>query len=182
MKTLINSQNWMMALGVVAALFTMVANTALAEEAKPVAKTLFTNVNVFDGEHEKLINNANVLIEGNLIKQVSTQPISADGATVVDGKGRTLMPGLIDTHQHLAQGGLTVAQMLTGNIYYIGIAQGKYATETLMRGVTTVRDPGGDSFGIKRAIDEGLVPGPRVVSAGPVIGPTNGHGDDRRRT
>jgi len=153
--------------------------TAIAADKAPAAKTLFTNVNVFDGEHEKLINKANVLVEGNLIKQVSTQAIKADGATVVDGKGRTLMPGLIDTHQHLAQGGLTVPQLLTGNVYYIGIAQGKYATETLMRGVTTVRDPGGDSLGLKRAIDEGLVPGPRIETAGPVIGPTNGHGDDR---
>jgi len=117
----------------------------MATDKEPVAKTLFTNVNVFDGMNEKLINNANVLVEGNLIKQVSTQAIKADGATVIDGGGRTLMPGLIDTHQHLAQGGLTVAQLLTGNIYYIGVAQGKYATETLMRGVTTVRDPGGNA-------------------------------------
>ena len=152
---------------------------AMAADTVPVAKTLFNNVNVFDGKNDKLINNANVLVEGNRIKQVSTKPISADGATVIDGKGRTLMPGLIDTHQHLNQGGLTAAVGFTANVYYIGIAQGKYATETLMRGVTTVRDPGGDSMGLKRAIDEGLVPGPRVVSAGPIVGPTNGHGDNR---
>ncbi|UCF33708.1 MAG: amidohydrolase family protein, partial [Phycisphaerales bacterium] len=157
----------------------MLAVPAMAADKAPVAKTLFANVNVFDGEHEKLINKANVLVEGNLIKQVSTKAISAKGTTVIDGKGRTLIPGLIDTHQHLGQGGLTVAQLLTGNVYYIGIAQGKYATETLMRGVTTVRDPGGDSLGLKRAIDEGLVPGPRIEAAGPVVGPTNGHGDDR---
>jgi len=157
------------------------AAPAPAQDAKaaPKAKTLFTHVNVFDGKNEKLINNANVLVEGNLIKQVSTKAITAGGATVIDGKGRTLMPGLIDTHQHLNQGGLTPAVGFTADLYYIGIAQGKFATETLMRGVTTVRDPGGDSFGLKRAIDEGLVPGPRIESAGPVVGPTNGHGDNR---
>jgi len=162
-----------------AAAVMMLSAPSFAAYNASVSKTLFTNVNVFDGKHDKLINKANVLVEGNLIKQVSTRTISAEGATVIDGKGRTLMPGLIDTHMHLAQGGLTVPQLLMGNVYYIGIAQGKYATETLMRGVTTVRDPGGDSMGLKRAVDEGLVPGPRVVSAGPVIGPTNGHGDDR---
>jgi len=144
-----------------------------------MSTTLITNVNVFDGKNEKLIEKANVSVEGNKIKAISTGKIEAGDATVIDGGGRTLMPGLIDTHQHLAQGNLTIGQLLTGNIYYIGIAQGKYATETLMRGVTTVRDPGGDSFGLKKAVDEGLVPGPRIVPAGPVIGQTNGHGDDR---
>ena len=55
---------------------------------------------VFDGVNEKLIENANVLIEGNLIKTVSTDPIKAKGATVIDGGGRTLMPGLTDCHWH----------------------------------------------------------------------------------
>ena len=155
----------------------MGATTPADQAAKP--KTLFSNVHVFDGVHEKRIENAYVLVEGNLIKQISAQKITADGAMVIDGGGRTLMPGLIDTHSHLNQGGLTVPQLLTGNVYYIGIAQGKFATETLLRGVTTVRDPGGDSLGLKRAIDEGLIPGPRVESAGPIIGQTNGHGDNR---
>lgn len=180
MNTLLHTQTWKIALSVIAGALTIAANTALAADtAKPATKTLITNVHVFDGVNEQRIENANVLIEGNLIKQISTQAISAEGATVIDGKGRTLMPGLIDTHQHLNQGGLTVAQLLTGNVYYIGIAQGKYATETLLRGVTTVRDPGGDSMGLKRAIDEGLVPGPRIEAAGPIVGPTNGHGDNR---
>ena len=89
------------------------------------------------------------------------------------------MPGLIDTHQHLNQGGLTANELLNGNVYFIGIAQAKEAERTLMRGVTTVRDPGGDSFGVKEAIDRDLVPGPRIETAGPVIGQTNGHGDNR---
>src|SRR5262245_3052296 len=157
----------------------MFAAPAFAQQSAPKPQTLFTNVHVFDGVNEKRIENANLLIEGNLIKQISTAKIDAPGATVINGGGRTLMPGLIDTHQHLNQGGLTPADLLTGNVFYIGIAQGKYATGTLMRGVTTVRDPGGDSLGLKRAIDEGLVPGPRVVTAGPIVGPTNGHGDYR---
>jgi imidazolonepropionase-like amidohydrolase len=89
------------------------------------------------------------------------------------------MPGLIDSHQHLSQGGLTQADLYTGNLYYIGIAQSRFAEGALMRGLTSVRDPAGDSLGLKRAIDEGLVPGPRIIASGPGIGPTNGHGDFR---
>ena len=69
-----------------------------AEEAVP--QTLITNVNVFDGKTEKLVEAQDVLIEGNLIKQIGDS-ISAPGATVIDGKGRTLMPGLIESHAHL---------------------------------------------------------------------------------
>jgi imidazolonepropionase-like amidohydrolase len=57
--------------------------------------------NVFDGVSETLLKNANVLVGGNLIKAVSTKPITAEGATVIDGGGRTLMPGLIDAHFHI---------------------------------------------------------------------------------
>lgn len=152
---------------------------ARAEEARPVSQVLITNANVFDGRTDKLAEKMSVLVGGNKITKIAKSIPPPQGATVIDAGGRTLMPGLIDTHQHLNQGGLTPAVGFTANLYYIGIAQGKYATETLMRGVTTVRDPGGDSFGLKRAIDEGLVPGPRIEAAGPVVGPTNGHGDNR---
>ena len=63
-----------------------------------MSTTLFTNVNVFDGKNEKLIENANVLVEGNTIKTVSTEKIEPGDATVIDDDGRTLMPDLIDTH------------------------------------------------------------------------------------
>jgi imidazolonepropionase-like amidohydrolase len=143
----------------------------------PQGAILITNANIFDGKHETLARGMNVLVEGNTIARIATSiPVPA-GAKVIDAGGRVLMPGLIDTHQHLNQGGLTAAELLHGNVYYIGIAQAKEAERTLMRGVTTVRDPGGDSFGIKQAIDQGLVPGPRIEAAGPVVGQTNGHGD-----
>jgi adenine deaminase len=67
------------------------------------AQTLFTNVQVFDGVSAKLIKNAKVLVEGNLIKSVSTNPIDPVDATVIDGGVRTLMPGLIDAHVHISR-------------------------------------------------------------------------------
>ena len=72
----------------------------LAKDEKP-RQVLFTNVNIFNGVDAKLIRNGSVLVEGNLIKKVSSGPIEAKGAFMVDGEGRTLMPGLIDMHSHL---------------------------------------------------------------------------------
>ncbi len=160
-----------------AALLAASATAAVAQDAP--TQTLFTNVNVFDGSNEQLIENANVLVEGNLIKSVSRDAIDAQGATVIDGGGRTLMPGLADTHVHLAFGSLPQAQMFTGDPGYNFIHQTKDAKDYLMRGVTVVRDMGGNVFGLKKAIDEGLVPGPRIYPSGGPLSQTAGHGDFR---
>jgi len=162
---------------IISALFAVQPAIAQEQQQSPT-QVLISNVNIFDGKTKTLHKDMDVLVEGNLIKQIAKDIQAPKGAEVIEGNGKTLMPGLIDTHQHLNQGGLSLADQFA-NLYYIGIAQGKYATGTLMRGVTSVRDPGGDSIGLKRAIDEGLVPGPRIVTAGPVVGPTNGHGDTR---
>ncbi len=152
---------------------------AMAADKEPVVKTLFTNVNVFDGENEKVINNANVLVEGNLIKQVSTKPISAEGATVIDGKGRTLMPGLIDAHWHTMFNFWPMSKILATNFGYLSIAAASASRDTLLRGFTTVRDAGANVFGVKNAIDAGLAEGPRIYPSGPYISQTSGHGDFR---
>lgn len=150
---------------------------AMAQD--PAEKTLFTNVHVFDGVNEQRIENANVLIEGNLIASISTDPISADGATVIDGAGRTLMPGLSDTHTHIAFASLPQMDLLVGLPGYSYIYSTWDAEQMLLRGITSVRDMGGDTFPLKRAIDEGLVAGPRIYPTGAVISQTAGHGDFR---
>jgi len=152
--------------------------TFSVQASDTVDKILFTNVHVFDGVKARRIKNANVLIEGNLIKSISTDPIDADGAAVIDGAGRTLMPGLIDAHVHLS------AQVdyreITGlDEYYFALVQSDEARKMLMRGFTTARDMGGNTFSLKRAIDEGRVEGPRVYPSGGAIGQTGGHGDYR---
>ncbi len=78
---------------------------AISAEEKPPAQVLFTNVNIFDGKNDKLSMGMSVLVEGNLIKEIGTGIAADDGTTVIDGGGRTLMPGLIDMHQHLMLGG-----------------------------------------------------------------------------
>ncbi|GAB3104322.1 amidohydrolase family protein [Aestuariicella hydrocarbonica] len=147
-------------------------------EEVPV-RTLFTNVHVFDGVYEKRIENANVLIEDNLIANVSSEPIAAEGATVIDGGGRTLMPGLTDAHWHTMHAHIASMEVLVNDIGYLTLAGAEAAEATLMRGFTAVRDVGGPVFGIKKMIDEGRYVGPRIYPSGAYVTQTSGHGDFR---
>jgi imidazolonepropionase-like amidohydrolase len=115
---------------------------------------LITNIHVFDGVNEARIENASILVEGNLIKAVSSDPIKAPDATVIDGGGRTLMPGLIDSHSHLnmtARGGVTSMEGMRWD--EIGARAAAQAQDWLADGFTTVRDMGGLANGLKRTID-----------------------------
>jgi len=148
-------------------------------EKKPI-HILFTNVNIFDGLSPKLQKGMSVLVENNYIKEVGKNIKKPAGAYVVDGKGRTMTPGLIDMHQHVmlnppegtatyqtrwddAAGGAFALHHLNHNI--------------LMKGITTVRDIAGDPLDVAKAIDGGHLPGPRVYSSGGAISQTGGHGD-----
>src|SRR5215470_15055124 len=143
--------------------------------------TLFQSVRIFDGKTASLSAPSNVLIKGNIIERISTGPIAADpGVTVIAGNGRTLMPGLIDAHWHAMLIRPNPAQAITGDVGYNNIAAGVEATDTLMRGFTTVRDVGGPVFGLKAAIDAGLIAGPRIYPSGAMITVTSGHGDFRQ--
>lgn len=155
------------------------ATVTLSADTKAKQQTLFTNVNVFDGEHEALIENANVLIENNLIMEVSARKFTAPGATMINGGGRTLMPGLIDAHWHTMFNFWPMSKILAVNFGYLNIAAANASRDTLLRGFTTVRDAGANCFGVKNAIDAGLAEGPRIYPCGPYIGQTSGHGDFR---
>lgn len=139
---------------------------------------LFTNVNVFDGKSDKLIPNTNVLVEGEFIKQIGSD-ISAPNATIIEGRGRTLMPGLIEAHGHLSTN--ASVEKLTGSVYWdeSGARMTQRAEHYLSLGFTTVRDVAGWTMGIKATIDDGTIPGPRMYVSGPAISQTSGHGDLR---
>jgi imidazolonepropionase-like amidohydrolase len=154
----------------------------VAHAAEPPALTVFENVRIFDGKSEQLSANMNVLVRGNTVEKISKDPIPIDGdssAKIIAGGGRTLMPGLIDAHWHAMLVRPTPAQLLVDDVGYMNLVAGAEATDTLMRGFTTVRDVGGPSFGLKRAIDEGIVAGPRIYPSGAIITVTSGHGDFR---
>src|SRR5262245_49742281 len=93
------------------------AATGVAATTPPV--TLFKNVRIFDGKAEKLTNPSNVMVRGNVIERVSSsniQPPADANVTVIDGGGRTLMPGLIDVHWHAMLVRPTPAQAISGDV------------------------------------------------------------------
>ncbi|WP_274473910.1 metal-dependent hydrolase family protein [Mangrovimonas aestuarii] len=140
--------------------------------------TLIKNAKIFDGVNEKLID-GDVLIENNLIKQVGGSIKAPKGATVINAEGKTVIPGLIDVHWHMALAELPMSFVLSGDAFEVGIISTLASPKTLMRGFTTVRDMGGNVFSLKRLIDEGLVVGPRILPSGPMISQTGGHFDYR---
>jgi len=156
--------------------------SATAAAQTPPAATLFQNVRIFDGKGG-FSTASHVLVRGNRIEHISSAPITADpsaSTVVIDGGGRTLMPGLIDVHWHAMLVRPTPAQAMVDDVGYSNLVAAAEATATLMRGFTTVRDLGGPAFGLKRAIDEGIVAGPRIYPSGAVLTVTSGHGDFRQ--
>lgn len=152
---------------------------ANAQQANGPA-TLFTNARLFDGLSPNTRAGVSVLVQGGLIVDVAAGQIAApDGATVIDAGGRTLMPGLIDAHWHTMLASLPISVMMTADVGDIHLAAATQAERTLMRGFTSVRDAGGPSFALKRAIDSGAVAGPRIYPSGAMISQTSGHGDFR---
>jgi len=153
---------------------------ARAQERSAV--TVFENVRIFDGRNEVLSAPSNVLVRGNIIERIAATPIPVGRRAdthVIAGGGRVLMPGLSDMHWHAMLVRPTPSQMLSSDIGYTTLLAGAEATATLMRGFTTVRDMGGPVFALKRAIDEGVVAGPRIYPSGAIITVTGGHGDFR---
>jgi imidazolonepropionase-like amidohydrolase len=153
---------------------------AQSATSQPPRPTLFTNFRLFDGSFSTLRDGLRLLVEGNRIKAVAQgNPAAPDGAHVIDCGGRVLMPGLIDAHWHSIFAALPLSALMAADVGYIYLAASAEAERTLMRGFTTVRDLGGPAFALKQAIDEGLVPGPRIYPSGAMITATGGHGDLR---
>ena len=148
-------------------------------QAQQKSAVLFQNVRIFDGKNGALSAPSNVLVRNQKIEKISVAAITAD-AQVIDGGGRVLMPGLIDAHWHVMLVRPTPAAAIAADVGYLNLLAAAEATSTLMRGFTTVRDMGGPSFALKRAIDEELVIGPRIYPSGAMITITGGHGDFRQ--
>ncbi len=157
-----------------------VAQPAAKVDVKQPNATLFKNAKVFDGKSDKVTASTSVLVVGNKIEKIGGDIAAPEKATVIDAGGRTLMPGLIDAHWHAMLVRPTPAEAVTWEVGYANLVAGAEATDTLLRGFTTVRDVGGPVFGLKRAVDEGVVAGPRIYPSGALITVTSGHGDFRQ--
>jgi imidazolonepropionase-like amidohydrolase len=147
-----------------------------------MAVTLFKNFELLDPEAGELRGGHELVVEGDKIREVSAKPIKLAEADVVDCGGRTLMPGLIDSHVHV-----TLSEVVIRNLESVPLTLMTARAAELMRGMldrgfTSVRDTGGADWGLKEATDKWLLAGPRLFIAGRAIGPTGGHSDGRRRT
>ena len=152
----------------------------LAWSALP-AETLFDQVRVFDGQSAQVSEPTRVLVRGNRIVAIGDAVEIGPEARVIDGRGHTLMPGLIDAHVHLTFGALTMAELLSPELTPEKAveAAGREAEAMLMRGFTAVRDVGGPIWELRASMAAGHFIGPRVWPSGATVSQTAGHGDFR---
>ncbi len=168
--------------------------------AQPAAEPdlIITNVRVFDGRAATLRGNSELVVAGGRIVEVreARTPVSAaipapgtaaaparSGATparVIDAGNRVVIPGLIDAHVHPTIA-VSLQALRDNDPGYVAARSGAEARKILLRGFTTIRDMGGPAFGLKQAIDEGVLEGPRIFPSGAIVSQTSGHGDFRPR-
>jgi len=147
-----------------------------------MSAVLFKNANLLDPLQPDLLEGHHVLVEDGVIKEVSDKPIGASSARVIDAAGRTLMPGLIDLHVHVLATQLNLSTQGVLPDALVMMRAVPIMAAMLRRGFTTVRDAGGAGWGLKCAVNEGTVKGPRLFISGRAISQTGGHGDPRPRS
>jgi len=163
------------------ALLVLIAAPVMAQQTDASSGSiLITNARIFDGQSENLTGSMSVLIEGNQITRVAASIAPPAGATVIDAEGLTMTPGFIAAHEHLI--GQVPFNELTNDSRYMAYAATKTAETYLMNGFTTVRDVAGNTFSLKKAIDQGIILGPRIYPSGAMISQTSGHADHRLDT
>jgi imidazolonepropionase-like amidohydrolase len=140
---------------------------------------LFENARVFDGRSEACPDGMSVLVEDGTIREVSDRPIASGRARRIDVGGRTLMPGLIDLHVHAYASHMDVGAIEGFGEAYNTAHAARMMGHALDCGFTTLRDVGGGNRSLARAVEDGLIRGPRFFYAGKVLSMTGGHGDIR---
>ena len=137
-------------------------------------RILIKNVNVFDGRKPELAKKQNIVIEDNLVTDILSGNLSEENfERVIDGKGLYAIPGLADAHVHLGKTHIDGA-----SARYDTVVGSVVAGKLLQHGITTVRDAGSMVDGIKQAVDEGIIPGPRIYPSMNYLSQTCGHGDN----
>jgi imidazolonepropionase-like amidohydrolase len=147
-----------------------------------VGQLLLKNATLLDPRQDAPEGGVSVLVEDDTIREVSSRPIQAPRAEVLDCRRQTLMPGLIDCHVHVFLSEVNIRALEAVPLTLMTARAVGAMRAMLDRGFTTVRDTGGADWGIRDAVAHGLVVGPRLFIAGRAIGPTGGHSDARRRT
>jgi imidazolonepropionase-like amidohydrolase len=144
-----------------------------------MTKLLLKNARIFDGQSSDCAEGMQVLVAEGVIQEISPRPIAAGDVQSIDVGGRTLMPGLIDAHVHAFASDVNIQRSDgLGEAYRTAHAV-RMLTHALKCGFTTVRDVGGGSYGLRKALDDGLIIGPRLFYSGRLLSMTGGHGDLR---
>lgn len=159
----------------------LLAMLGIAQGHAADADLVIVNARIFDGVHEKLREDAAVVVVQQKIVAVVDSNAAPAARERIDAGGRVLVPGLIDAHVHPTIS-IAISQLRDADPNYLAARGATEGRNILLRGFTTIRDMGGPSFGLKQAIDEGLVEGPRIFPSGAIISQTSGHGDFRNRT
>lgn len=154
----------------------LVLGPASAQDASQ--KILIKNAQIFDGKSESLLKNKSVLIENNIIKKIGSNLDAPSNTQIIDAKGATLTPGIVGSHEHLMLQ-ISPSEGLAEDTRFFAYVASKVAKTYLMSGWTSVRDASGNTFSLKRAIDNDVVIGPRIFPSGAMISQTSGHSDSR---
>lgn len=148
----------------------------------PLRPVVIHNCRLFDGTGSKPQLGMKLVLRGGMIEDIIPESEPVNDAELIDAGGKLLMPGLIDVHWHTMLAAINQVTAMTSDVGYLYLVAAKEAQNTLLRGFTTIRDPGGPAFALKRAIDEGIIDGPRIYPSGAMISQTSGHGDFRMRS
>ena len=147
-----------------------------------MAQILVRGGDLLDPQHPELLGPHDILIEGGLIREVSAKHLDSHSAEVVDARGLTVMPGLIDLHVHVTATHLDINAAMREPNALTCLRAVPLMSAMLRRGFTTVRDAGGADWGLKQAVEQGLAVGPRLFISGHALSQTGGHGDGRKRS
>ncbi|HVR80980.1 MAG TPA: amidohydrolase family protein [Luteimonas sp.] len=166
------------------ALFAVQAqDAAVPTTASPIAASVVHCGHLFDSASGRLLGETSILVRGDRIESVQPGAMAAPaGAQTIELGNATCLPGLIDSHTHLTSqtSPTQYSDQFRWNIADYAIRSTVYAQRTLMAGFTTVRNVGdgaNESIALRNAINAGIVPGPRIFTAGKAIGSTGGHAD-----
>ena len=143
-----------------------------------MSKTALTNARVLDTRAGELRQAARILIEDGRIASISSGAPADDVETIAVG-GKVVLPGLCDMHVHVTAATAHLSAIRHWSPAYVTAHSAKILEGMLMRGFTTVRDGGGADWGLAKAVDEGLIDGPRRFFCGHALSQTGGHGDMR---
>jgi len=144
-----------------------------------MTRLLLDNVRPFDSRRGKLGPPSRIVVEGERIAEVTSEPRTVDGARRIDGGGRVALPGLIDAHVHVTAYMHDLMGQALKPPSLIVAESSRILRAMLLRGFTTVRDAAGADFGLQEAVVKGLFAGPRLFIAGFPISQTGGHADMR---